>query len=109
MNDDASKKAEDKELCPLFMEGLPRDFASNPQLAAIASLLEETDDQSDKEVDRRANKNFQVPKTVPVITRAGGGKVQRMKRRTQTSPYPKQTKRKASLGEAQLFLNMWKI
>ncbi|KAG7336831.1 hypothetical protein IV203_035418 [Nitzschia inconspicua] len=28
--------------CPLFMEGLPRDFSTNPQLAAIASLLEDT-------------------------------------------------------------------
>jgi hypothetical protein len=28
--------------CPLFMQGLPRDFESNPQLAAIASLLEDT-------------------------------------------------------------------
>lgn len=27
--------------CPLFMEGLPRNFAQNSQLAAIASLLEE--------------------------------------------------------------------
>lgn len=26
-------------LCPLFMDGLPRNFAQNPQLAALASLL----------------------------------------------------------------------
>jgi hypothetical protein len=28
--------------CPLFMDGLPANFASHPQLAAIASLLEES-------------------------------------------------------------------
>jgi hypothetical protein len=33
-------------LHPLFMDGLPSDFSSNPALAALASLLEEDDTAS---------------------------------------------------------------
>jgi hypothetical protein len=45
MCEDAKKTEEEEETswCPLFMEGLPTDFASNPQLADIASLLEDDD------------------------------------------------------------------
>jgi len=37
------------DICPLFMDGLPKNFASNPQLAAIASLLNDEDDDDDND------------------------------------------------------------
>ena len=33
--------------CPLFMTGLPRDFSTNPALAAIASLMDDHDSAND--------------------------------------------------------------
>ena len=95
--------------CPLFMDGLPQNFADNPQLAAIASLLEESDD------DENIRKPSAIQRGVPVPN-AGGGKARSRTSRSSRShkPYsvPKKkekTKQQASLGEAQLFLNMWKI
>ena len=38
--------------CPLFMSGLPSDFASNPSLAAIASLLGDEEYDSDVDVSK---------------------------------------------------------
>ena len=47
-NDDdtgeASTNDDHKDIsCPLFMDGLPLDFSTNPALAAIASLMNEND------------------------------------------------------------------
>ena len=152
--------------CPLFMENLPRDFLSNPQLAAIASLMDSDnenkndnddctpcdschskhqceDDKNDVDdndtvitTNRRIDKitettsssrtdnkpSRQFPLVGMVI---GGGKVRRMHRAysqrnrhtSNAAPYPPQRqmkiqdnrKMKASIGEAQLFLNMWKL
>jgi hypothetical protein len=64
-----AKDDEDEEeiTCPLFMEeGLPSDFASNPHLAAIASLLEE-DEEDGKKKDRKPS-----PLLMPVGPAAGG-------------------------------------
>jgi hypothetical protein len=114
-----AKKTEEEEgtsWCPLFMEGLPTDFASNPQLAAIASLLEEDDDNDDdkegKQHESRDTNNRKQPSVV--LGTVGGGKARRTRRRNQSTPYPAtatetKSKNKTSLGEAQLFLNMWKI
>jgi len=89
---------------PLFMDGLPSDFASNPQLAAIASLMDDGDYKEECEADI---------KTMP---KEGGGKVRRQHRKhsKKSNPYIKPEKKKnknrqTSLGEAQLFLNMWKL
>lgn len=98
------KYDESEETCPLFMDGLPNDFASNPQLAALASLMNDDDEEND------------VSKSVPTeIGQKGGGKVDRKsQRRAQRhdAPYLKQPTKKvssASLGEAQLFLKMWSL
>jgi hypothetical protein len=96
---DASNSA-----CPLFMDGLPTDFKSNPALAALASLLEDSD--SDEVKDKT---KVEEDKTT---TMSGGGKVVRKKKTSNRSkPYNNNHKKKpqASVGEAQLFLKMWKM
>ena len=39
---DDNSESQTTTICPLFMDGLPKNFATNPQLAAIASLLDDT-------------------------------------------------------------------
>ena len=92
------------EKCPLFMDGLPNDFSSNPQLAALASLINDDDEGSD--ISNRA--------VAVTNQQGGGGKVARKSQRRaqrQDAPYLKPTKKvpAASLGEAQLFLKMWSL
>ena len=91
--------------CPLFMDSLPSNFASNSGLAAIASLLNE---ESDCDKD---NKEEAPIRTSEVTIKSGGGKAS--KRRTGSSrhsPYKNRNSGKeTSVGEAQLFLSMWKM
>ena len=114
--------------CPLFLTSLPSDFASNPGLAAIASLVEDGENKglkgsSNAAVLRSTEKTaWQIQRTPP----NGGGKcpvvrAQRSCRGSRHSPYRTTggaTKAKGgrdvvsagtTLGEAQLFLKMWKI
>ena len=117
--------------CPLFMEGLPRDFATNPQLAAIASLL----DDNVREETAPAEEENEVAtidrNNVPSIQKHGtqsqskpsneyvshSGKARNRRRKQRASPYPRLQDRKndkqpakksASVGEITLFMNMWK-
>ena len=108
----SSDDNDDKEepFCPLFMEGLPPDFSSNPTLLAIASLLEEDGDDNEKK-----KKESSTPVRPVAAPKPGGGKlrsVQNRTRRAAASPYPKQNKppkKEASMAEAQLFLKLWKL
>ena len=115
----SQKEEDDTTCCPLFMDGLPSNFANNEGLAAIASLL--NDEEGEAFID---TKNQNVNKTDSTTTskielQSGGGKVQRKSRRKgSSSPYTKdvgkkkkvnEDKKVASVGEAQLFLNLWKI
>eukprot|EP00550_Attheya_septentrionalis_P005403 CAMPEP_0198293754 /NCGR_PEP_ID=MMETSP1449-20131203/18730_1 /TAXON_ID=420275 /ORGANISM="Attheya septentrionalis, Strain CCMP2084" /LENGTH=131 /DNA_ID=CAMNT_0043993465 /DNA_START=238 /DNA_END=630 /DNA_ORIENTATION=+ len=107
--EDATKKMDDEDedeatWCPLFMDGLPQNFASNPALAALASLMED-----DEEIKPSKPELEKAPP-------AGGGKARKSKSSRQKtllrSPYSKQVgkssdRRAATMGEAQLFLNMW--
>jgi hypothetical protein len=97
--------------CPLFMDGLPSDFATNPQLAAIASLLESDDDDPEKRQKPPVNLGYSARQP-----QAGGGKARsikcRVRRQALMSHYPlpdKPKPMKPTLGEAHLFLKMWKI
>lgn len=113
MSEDTKKKeAEEEPWCPLFMDGLPKDFASNPQLAAIASLLDEDISVETKDKEHRPIKTTKNSSFIG-ISAPGGGKARRASRRNQSTPYPMtkqaESKTSASLGEVQLFLNMWKI
>jgi hypothetical protein len=129
--------------CPLFMDGLPTDFSTNPALAAIASLMNDnspitTNDDDDDE----------VPIPVPVVDASKKSSTKRVitKRheKTKYNPYAKsnrtttitsdeciqgttsdaqQSNRSTSnssrdvanktstttIGEASLFLKMWKL
>jgi hypothetical protein len=103
---EATTPADDEnvENCPLFMDGLPSDFATNPSLAALASLLDDNADESCPKT-----KESQTP-----TPRAGGGKVQRKPNRSKCNdgPYKRDNDRQkgdANIGEANLFLKMWKL
>lgn len=97
--------------CPLFMEGLPVDFSTNPALAALASLLEEEDV---KEPSLASVASLKPSHSYAL----GGGKVRKTKstKARKTAPYPKQRpamanrqKNNATVAEASLFLKMWKL
>jgi len=110
----AQKEEEEEEAtCPLFMDGLPSNFADNKSLAAIASLLNDDDDEDFSNTNKqKEDKEDSIMSKVEL--KSGGGKVQRKNRRKGSSPYNKDKKKKqdkkaASVGEAQLFLNLWKI
>ena len=57
---DDNDASEEEITCPLFMTGLPKDFTSNPGLSAIASLLEE--DEEEQRVRHPIVRNTNVPK-----------------------------------------------
>ncbi|KAL7446614.1 hypothetical protein ACHAXM_011636 [Skeletonema potamos] len=112
----AAMKEEEEDnasTCPLFMEGLPSNFAKNKGLSALASLLnDEEDDYKKQNIDKEDSNSMSK-----VELKSGGGKVQRKNRRKVcSSPYNKEKKKVnldkkvgTSVGEAQLFLNLWKI
>ena len=124
-NSDDAEAASEDSVCPLFMDGLPSNFKTNPSLAAIASLLNESDEDYDnmkkqiiEEKECNSDGISASKKTMKVELKPGGGKVQRKQSRQKgSSPYSKdgntkkrkEDKKTASLGEAQLFLNMWKL
>jgi len=148
--DETSTNSTDAEdiTCPLFMDGLPRNFATNPALAAIASLVDGDDDDADGGGNRTANKETHVPwnseerekersKSSRRATtelesgrrrhRAGGGKIGSEKsrlhrkskpysadsasrtRRTEEQKQAAPQQQRAPVGEAQLFMKMWKL
>lgn len=92
---------------PLFMDGLPIDFPSNPALAALASLLE--DDGEHKRMCEA------LPEHQTSSQVRGGGKITSVKSRESrkvAKPYlkpPSSKMKDATVGEASLFLKMWKL
>lgn len=115
--------------CPLFMQSLPADFGSHPALAALASLIttdEDEDDAAAADDDDQPPLSYVVIESSPsphmmvTLPSAGGGKARLPKSRTrrQSEPYPKpkaavksnkNEKPSTTLGEAQLFLSLWKL
>ena len=123
MEEDATATVSTKEETPLlFMDGLPSDFATNPQLAALASLMNDDDDDADDAVCNKKDDGDDEP-VVKLETKkyasGGGGKVttttrksSQQRRRKESSPYnttTTTTRKKATMGEAQLFLKMWSL
>ena len=108
----------DSITCPLFMIGLPKDFATNPQLAAIASLLNEDgnkiggDDKDDGEQgdynDKCSNNSItsshqnnalgSTPRTTTDNTgrcmnnSSSTARKRNRRRQQRASPYPRQSK-----------------
>jgi hypothetical protein len=96
--------------CPLFMDGLPSEFAQNSALAAIASLIDDDVGVEDFKDEKKGSQSSTVD------FKSGGGKVNKTGKRNNHSPYSKEKgkrrngeKKATTLGEAQLFLSMWKI
>jgi len=127
MNCDDITNEEDKEeeTCPLFMEGLPKDFATNPALAAIANLLTDDEPPPPNNDDEQRNEPKR-PTTTGSLAESGGGgggggkassshRNHRVlsgsvhRRKPYNIPMKPPKKATTTLGEAQLFLQMWKM
>ena len=125
--DDCASKSSSEDgpmSCPLFMQGLPRDFATNPQLAALASLMNNDDEESESDSESDDKKIIGADSLTvveqPPQPSLGGGKVPSAKKKSRvqrshrpySNPKKKNIKKKstdATIGEAQLFMNMWKL
>jgi hypothetical protein len=123
-NDDED---EDGEMtCPLFMDCLPPNFASNSGLAAIASLLEGSSDyEDDEDVNdddtalRQCNdgaenshqermRAFPTRRELDKCTRKISSARKCIKFKSKIKDTRKKDK-KASVGEVELFLKLWKV
>ncbi|GAX21824.1 hypothetical protein FisN_30Hh024 [Fistulifera solaris] len=103
---------DDYTQCPLFMQSLPADFAAHPALAALASLIPTEDDMEAPPVPYVVIQREASEEEEEVTIPRGGGKVRAPKRRThrRSAPYPKPKKpTTTTVGEAQLFLRLWKL
>lgn len=119
----SSGSRDDADVCPLFMERLPSDFAANSGLAAIASLLQDDDEQKEEEEDDEDDREILSRRKDAMSERTGGGKAVVARRRRKSNrhcPYSKTTtaerkemgvakKSVTTVGEAQLFLSLWKM
>ena len=103
--------------CPLFMNDLGgTNFANNTGLAALASLLNDNVEEEVVEGSEKSSSNNKKKSQSQPKLKSGGGKVKKPTgKRNNHTPYSKEKtkdddkKKSASLGEAQLFMNMWKI
>lgn len=90
--------AEEDETPLLFMDALPADFATNAQLAAIATFMQSDGEQSAAEIGPRPQSQRQQKS--------------RSRRRKQ-QPYARETNRPApketTTQELQLFLSMMQV
>jgi hypothetical protein len=105
----------DSITCPLFLDGLPKNFSQNAALAALASLLDdETTDKPNQDV--KCVSSFSTSASSVENVASGGGKVRKEKsgrrsRQNQNNPYPRPIKKasKLSVTETSLFLKLWKL
>jgi hypothetical protein len=123
---DAVSTDRDNVDCPLFMEGLPRDFSTNPALAALASLI--VDESTSTNIDSQKIANASPGKlkqkdTIPKKIRhdvknfRSKGKFKSSKELltsiatsdVQGRLPPRGENSSPSVGEASLFLKMWKL
>ena len=107
----SGSELEEENTCPLFMVGLPRNFKKNKQLAALASLMnDETDDLSEdtEATERIDNTSVTKSSTEKGVTSKIRRRQSRARRRQSAEPYPNK-KASSSIGEANLFLKMWKL
>jgi len=145
-------EGKDEISCPLFMDGLPKNFESNPALAAIASLLDEdggtatSTQESESAFTKReaiivpggGKARFEngcssrIRRNAPYSTAARrkrtssaattstttdadiaaaseSSTISQGKNSQQQEQQKEQQQKKASVGEAQLFMKMWKL
>lgn len=124
-NDEIMSSEDDTEIHPFFTVGLPRDFATNPIMLAMASLLEDDNNDSKAAVSGKGSMGKTATGNLPLspctTNAVGGGKVRKVSSRKsrQTDPYcipssissssPKKESDATTVGEASLFLKMWKL
>jgi len=58
-NNSVDDDDDEDDICPLFMDGLPKNFASNPHLAAIASLLNDDNNDDDNDYSQEEDEEQQ--------------------------------------------------
>jgi hypothetical protein len=98
-------------LHPLFMDGLPSDFASNPALAALASLLKDDCDDCNKDGGKKKSSEMCVTRErkklrkVEPSERTDGSLDEESELTTDASD----TKNETTVSEASLFVKMWKL
>ena len=115
---------EEEEICPLFIDGLPKNFSKHSGLAAIASLLQ---DEEALDGDSKDDKRYSsiAKKTNTYCDHAkGGGKIDSIRRQSRTrrmknhnnSPYNLASRTttqkkvlKRSIAETQVFFKTWKL
>lgn len=107
MEKSCKAKTNDKdkgEECPLFMSGLPNNFASNSGLAAIASFL---GDEVSEEIEEQKNQD----KSQSRGNKAGKRILKKASSLKKCSPYQenlrKEKRKGTTIEEAQLYLSMW--
>jgi len=121
----AASSPDDDTNCPLFMDSLPRDFASNKALAALASLLSDNVPVEDEEDVCSTHGERLMPNiTANMNLTAGGGKVsvrrqgKQILKSERIKPYDlskndgKKSRAAATsttVPEAQLFMSLWKL
>ena len=106
---------------PIFMDRLPGDFATNPTLLAIASLIA-NDDVREQEQEGSTSDRGQPKQdvTTNLSLSRGGGKVRIHHRQgnERVKPYDlnqiersqsSKTSASTTVPEAQLFLSLWKL
>jgi hypothetical protein len=102
--------------CPLFLDGLPKNFSQNAALAALASLMDEETTEKSKHDVKRLSSSFASASSFEKIA-VGGGKVRQEKsgrriRQMNNNPYPRPIKKASkpvSIAETSLFLKLWKL
>ena len=119
--------------CPLFMDGLPSDFSTNPALAAIASLMNDdnppaitNDDTTKKSLTKKGitkrnertkykpygRSNRQTITTSDECVHETISDAPQHDRRTSSSSKSNISNKAGTtttIGEASLFLKMWKL
>mmetsp|Transcript_30548 Transcript_30548/g.46589 ORF Transcript_30548/g.46589 Transcript_30548/m.46589 type:complete len:137 (-) Transcript_30548:34-444(-) len=107
---------ESQPTCPLFMEGLPTDFKTNPVLSALVSLFDDSENEENSSFKRTRTANDATARN-----NIKGGKTYRnsqlQRERRKDYPYEHPSNRRngrsknpsAAVSEAQLFLTMWKL
>ncbi len=103
-NGNAGSSHSDDVDCPLFWDGLPKDFANNKHIAALASFLE---DKVQEEYNTGSTSNDSIVNICERKKNAVGSKVSRNKSRygRRTAPYHTDS----SVRKAQWILCLRKI
>jgi hypothetical protein len=118
---DMSARSDDEDetpavpLHPLFMDGLPSDFSSNPALAALASLLEEDGASHDAPSQEKRSSSTtggsgrKLRRISSQPTSSGRDEASPLTDPSQPVTQPNEATKETTIGEAALFVKLWKL